>query len=80
MEWTFLETCPDYEKLQKLQLNNHTFAPKSYEQRSRIRFYCNGRRAHNCEFMLLALKTKTEGYHVYKHGKHNHAAFESRGK
>jgi hypothetical protein len=73
IEWAFLQTFPDYEKLQKFRLNNHSFASWP-GKRNRIRFYCNsGRgRAQNCKFMLLALKTTKRGYHVYKHGEHNH--------
>jgi hypothetical protein len=83
MEWTFLQTCPDYKKMQQLQFNNRTFALKSDEKRKRIRLYCNRRRerADNCKFMLLALKTNKKTYHVYQHGEHHHsAAHEARGK
>jgi hypothetical protein len=80
IEWTFVETFSDYEKLQNFRLKNHFFSPNSYEKRNRLRFYCNRRRANNCEFMLLALKTTKEEYHVYKHGKHNHTAIKAKAK
>jgi hypothetical protein len=78
IEWTFLETFPDYERLQKFRLNNHSYATNSDGKKSRIRFYCypKPRRVHNCKFKLLALKTSKEGYHVYKHGEHNHATIK----
>jgi hypothetical protein len=37
----------------------------------RLRFYCKRRYyTNNCQFMLLAMKTSSNAYHVYKHGEH----------
>jgi hypothetical protein len=83
MEWTFLETFPDYEKLQKFRHRNKCQLSTSQaknEKALRMRYWCLRKLMNNCKFMLLALKTTKEGYHVYKHGEHNHAALESRGK
>jgi hypothetical protein len=71
-EWDFRQTLPDYDTLEKFASENQcTFTP-SYEHRSRIRYYCTGRRFGNCKFMLLAMKTTKKRYHVYKNGEHNH--------
>jgi hypothetical protein len=80
-EWKFLGTLLDYDKLQKLRIKNHTFATKRNEKSLRIRFYCYRRSSHQCKFMLLALKTTKQGYHVYKRGEHNnHLSLKQRSK
>jgi hypothetical protein len=84
MEWTFLQTFPDYDKLQEFRHKNKCqlcTSKEKDEKALRVRYSCPRRkRMNNCEFMLLARKTTKEGYHVYKYGEHNHPAIESRGK
>jgi hypothetical protein len=77
MEWQFLQTLPDYEKMQKFRRENHGHGHSRASRRGgekfgRARFFCKSRNKQNqCKFMLLAIKTTRNGYHVYKHGKHN---------
>src|SRR4051812_44888569 len=70
MEWTFLQTFPDYDKIQKFRHKNkclriHGACDAKW---CRIRYHCLRKRKNNCEFMLLAMKTAKQCYHVYKHG------------
>jgi hypothetical protein len=73
IEWKFLKTISDYGKLDKFRHKNrcktNCCARDSWR---RIRYNCNNKLYSKCQFMLLALKTTKQGYHVYKHGKHNH--------
>jgi hypothetical protein len=74
LEWQFLETFPDYGKMQefrhKHQSRSETNANETW---CRIRIFCKRKyyKNNNCKFMLLALKTTEQRYHVYKHGEHN---------
>jgi hypothetical protein len=83
IEWTFFQTIPDYTKMDKFRYKNQCLSRKSKvldEKSWRIRFACQRKRRHNCEFMLLAMKTAKKGYHVYKHGEHNHPLSKQRSK
>jgi hypothetical protein len=76
IEWTFLQTFPDYDEMQKFRQTN-TFKPSPGDEKyRRIRYLCMRQRTHNCKFMLMALKTTKHRYHVYKHGKHNSHLFQ----
>jgi hypothetical protein len=47
----------------------------------RVRYSCLRRRTKDrCKFMMVAMKTTTEAYHVYKHGEHNHPATKPTSK
>jgi hypothetical protein len=73
IEWTFLQTVPDYDILQKFRVENRCRDRyKNVEKWGKIRLPCTSKSTHNCPFTLLALKTTTNGYHVYKHGQHTH--------
>jgi hypothetical protein len=76
-EWKFLQTVPDYGKLQKFQRNSLSHPTRGDEKSWRIRFYCNRRSSCNCNYMWLAVKNTKKGYHVYKRGKHNHQPVSS---
>jgi hypothetical protein len=78
-EWNFIQTLPDYDQMQEFrQKKQCSSKSSSLDKRAwRIRFYCSRRCYPTCKFMLLALKTTKEGYHVYKHGKHNHTVSQS---
>jgi hypothetical protein len=72
VEWPFIQTFADYEIMNKFRRKNQCKSEGNEKQR-RIRFHCSSRRysSDNCQFMLLALKTTNNRYHVYKHGEHN---------
>jgi hypothetical protein len=72
IEWTLLQTLPDYDTLDKFRRKNQCKFTASDEDRLRIRYYCTRKRFGNCKFMLLALKTTKKGYHIYSYGEHNH--------
>jgi hypothetical protein len=79
IKWTFLQTFPSYEKMQKFRRKNKCNPVKMDAKWWRIRFHCNGRYQKNkCKFMLLAMKTTNQGYHVYKHAQHNHHVLKSK--
>jgi hypothetical protein len=81
IEWTFLQTFPDYGKLQNLRLKNKCLRKHGLDVKwRRIRYCCHRKNSHNCEFMLLAMKTAKQCYHVYKHGEHNHPVETSRSE
>jgi hypothetical protein len=70
IEWTFQGTFPDNGKLNKFRYEhecNHT----TDRGCTRFRFYCRCRYTNDCNFMLLAMKTTKQRYHVYKHGEHS---------
>jgi hypothetical protein len=71
IEWTYLQTFPDYKQMQEFR-HKIQCQSKGKESHQRFRFPCNVRYNRNCQFKLLALKTTSEGYHVYKLGEHNH--------
>jgi hypothetical protein len=73
-EWKFLQTVPNFGKLQKFRRNKHCYPTNGDAKSGRIRFYCNCLSSHKCQFKLVAMKTTKKGYHVYKRGKHNHPA------
>jgi hypothetical protein len=35
---------------------------------------------HSCPFRLLSLKTTKGGYHIYKHGEHDHPVSKQNSK
>jgi hypothetical protein len=81
IEWTFLETLPDYGKMHKFRYEHKCNPRVADEDRLRIRYYCYQRFKHDhCTFMLFAMKTTKKGYHVYKNGEHNHLHNKSRSK
>jgi hypothetical protein len=71
-EWTFLQSFADYDKMQEFRHKNQCKTKTYVDVWLRIRFNCNRRWRHNCKFQLLAMKTTKHGFHVYKHGEHNH--------
>jgi hypothetical protein len=79
IEWTFLQTFSSYDRMQKFRRKNKCQSVKSNAKWCRIRFHCNGQYNENqCKFMLLAMKTTNQGYHIYTHGKHNHPIIKSK--
>jgi hypothetical protein len=71
IEWTLLATFPDYEEMDKFRAEKQCkFTASSDGTLSQIRHYCNRRYQDDCKFMLLAIKTTTNQYHVYTHGDH----------
>jgi hypothetical protein len=73
LEWHFLQTFPNYGKMQQLRLQNQCkFSTEDAASWYHLRHKCNRLSSHNCPFMLLAIKNINEGYHVYTHGEHNH--------
>jgi hypothetical protein len=80
IEWQFLQTFPEYAKLDQFRRKNHASATTGNAKSWRIRFYCNNRSRQNCNFMFLALKTTKHKYHVFKHGEHNHHPVNSISK
>jgi hypothetical protein len=72
IEWIFLQTLPDYDTLDKFQRKNKCARSKAGDKSARIRCYCTRKRVENCKFMLLAVKTTKQQYHVYSYGEHNH--------
>jgi hypothetical protein len=81
IEWTFLQTFPDYGKMHEFRHKNQCQC-RSYDAVwQRVRYSCLRRRSKDlCKFKLLAMKTVTEAYHVYKHGEHNHAPSKPKSK
>jgi hypothetical protein len=81
IEWTFLRTVSDVVKLNEFRLDNHCKLTTSLNgQNIRIRFYCSARYNKDCKFMLLAMKTTENGYHVYKYDEHEHAVPNRKSK
>jgi hypothetical protein len=76
IQWTFLQTFPDYQQMQEFRQRTKCQFIAGKENYWRTRFYCTVRGSHNCKFMLLALKTAKQRYHVYKNGKHNSHVLE----
>jgi hypothetical protein len=72
MEWQFLQTISNYAKLKKFRLLNLLKSNGAKEKYWRVRYVCQRNHKNNCKFVLLALKTTKQGYHVYKHSKHEH--------
>jgi hypothetical protein len=73
MEWHFLQTFPDFEKMDKFRSINGCQLQVERKKYWRLRLCC-GRKYYpkSCKFMLLALKTTKNRYHVYKNAEHNH--------
>jgi hypothetical protein len=81
IEWAFLQTFPDYAKMHEFGIINHTTSKKNVEKRLNFRYYCYNRPKHDrCKFMLLAVKTTKQRYHVYSYGKHNHPVRNPKSK
>jgi hypothetical protein len=80
IEWQFLQTFPDYEKVQQFRHKNQCHSRACDEMRNGIRSFCTRRRSQNCKFVLLAMKTIKQGYHVYKHAEHKHTALKSKSQ
>jgi hypothetical protein len=82
VEWAFLQTLPDYDKFHKFRLKNYChFNGRATDKSSQFRCYCMRRsKDDKCKFMLLALKTTKQFYHVYKFGEHNHPAIKQGSK
>jgi hypothetical protein len=77
VEWTFLQTIPDDDKMEELRFNNNCKFIKFCSQK-RFRYVCNRNfYTVNCQFMLMALKNTKLGYHVYQHDEHNHPLLKS---
>jgi hypothetical protein len=72
IEWAFLKECSAFDKLEEYRYENQCKYKAGVVTWSRVRFHCNRKFTHNCEFSLLAMKTIKEGYYVYKKGEHNH--------
>jgi hypothetical protein len=75
IEWQFLQTFSDLDKMHKFRLENQCYQTGCDDEIGkwcRIRFYCKCRFSHGCKFMLLAVKTTTQEYLVYTHGEHKH--------
>ena len=72
IQWTFLKTLADYTKMTKCWHENNCTSDARREKSYRIRNYCANKPRRQCKFMLLAMKTTKQGYHVFKHGEHNH--------
>jgi hypothetical protein len=72
IEWQFIHTFSDRDKMQKFRRENCCRFITGDKTGLRIRFPCQLKYSDNCQFMLLALRTTKEGYHVYKHGQHQH--------
>jgi hypothetical protein len=73
IEYKFLQTFSNFDKMEKFRQKNHCQTTKSKKNGSRIRYYCMHRyKMKDCKFTLLAVKTTKKGYHVYKHGEHKH--------
>jgi hypothetical protein len=72
IEWTFIKTLSDFDKMNDFRRKKLCKAKAGKQTQLRIRFSCGQRfKKSKCPFMLLALKTTKQGYHVYKHGEHN---------
>jgi hypothetical protein len=73
IEWSFFETLTDFDKLDKFREKHQCKVIPAARKCRRIRLLCN-RKLHNnqCSFMLLAMQTTKQRFHVYKHGEHNH--------
>jgi hypothetical protein len=70
IEWTLTGTFPDNKKLEIFRYENEC-NPTTEREGPQIRFYCRCRYKHRCKFMLVAIKTTEQRYHVYKHGEHS---------
>jgi hypothetical protein len=75
IEWTFVKTFPNKVEMKMFRVQNQCL----YKSRSstakdqwRRRYACSSQSSHNCRFMFLAIKNIKPGYHVYRHGVHNH--------
>jgi hypothetical protein len=80
-EWTFLQTFPDSENIEKfLRENNCKSWALNNKTWLRKRVSCYRKVSHNCPFMLLAIKTTKKRYHLYKHREHNHDAVKPKCK
>jgi hypothetical protein len=76
VEWAFFQSFPDYGKMQEFRQHNQCQSCSRDKSWCQIRYSCNRRWVQKCDFMLLAKKTTSEGYHVYKSGEHNHPAIK----
>jgi hypothetical protein len=72
IEWQFLQTFDNYEKMQQFRLQSQCKSSIEHESWWRLRHECNRQFSHNCPFKLLAIKNTKQGYHVYINGEHNH--------
>jgi hypothetical protein len=80
IEWQFLQSFSDFDKMQQFRAENQCKNTWDCEKWGRIRFVCKRKRSHNCKFVLLAMKTTNQGFHVYKHGEHKHDKLAQRSK
>jgi hypothetical protein len=73
VEWTFLQTIPDDDKMDKFRLKNYCLQKDMKCLRTCFRYICN-RKLHKekCKFKLMAMKNTKFGFHVYQHGEHTH--------
>jgi hypothetical protein len=71
IQWQFLQTLPNYSKLQQFRRKNHSNQTTGDEKSRQIRFYCYRRSSAKCRFKLLAIKSVGKGYDVYKYAEHN---------
>jgi hypothetical protein len=76
IEWTFLRTFANYDQMQKFRRKSYCKS-QGNKNHQRIRFRCNCRRL-TCEFKLLALKSISDGYHVYTFGCRNHPGHQQK--
>jgi hypothetical protein len=70
IDWTFLRTVADYEEIDKFRGEERCYVKVGGEEKRRCRIYCNLRSKRDCQFVLLAMKTTKQRYHVYKYGEH----------
>jgi hypothetical protein len=73
IEWKFIQTFDNFDEMDKFRRKNYTHA-KTWAENSwqKTRLYCYRRFKHNCPFMLLAMMSTKQEYHVYGHGQHEH--------
>jgi hypothetical protein len=78
-EWKFVQTFADYVQMNKFRRKSRCRLIAGREYNRRIRLPCNCRRSLNsCQFQLLALRTTSEGYHVYTFGEHKHPGHQQK--
>jgi hypothetical protein len=73
IEWTFIRTFSDHDKMDEFRYVNHCECSSRGKTCWRqVRFPCLRKSSDNCQFMLLAMRSTKQRFHVYKHGQHQH--------
>jgi hypothetical protein len=83
IQWTFLKAFPNNEEMQKFRAQNQCLYKSqsaTADDQRWYRFACVHQSLHNCQFMFLAIKNTNLGYHVYRHGEHNHQIITPQSK